>query len=65
MLLVVGMQPELHVVVDSITKWELQRCIQQWERHWALFINCKGKVQCIQMGQYQLVIKSSTAISLV
>jgi len=39
------MQLELHVVVeDSITKWELQRCIQQWERHWALFINWKGKV---------------------
>jgi len=50
------MQPELYVVVDSIAKWELQRCIQQWEWHWALFINCKGKV--LGMGQYQLVIKS-------
>jgi hypothetical protein len=30
------------VVLDSITKNELPRCIQQWERSLAQFIKLKG-----------------------
>lgn len=41
---VIGMQPELHVVVDTITQWELQRCMQQWEWHLVPCINSKGKL---------------------
>jgi hypothetical protein len=27
-------QPEKQAVLDSIMKWEFQRCLQQWERQW-------------------------------
>lgn len=32
---VVGMQPELHVVVDTITQWELQRCVHSGSGTWS------------------------------
>jgi hypothetical protein len=37
----VEIQAESQGMPDSITKWEFQRCLQQWERHWARCINSK------------------------
>jgi len=45
----VGVQTETQALRDSITKWELPRCLQQWERCWALCIISEGDSTNLQL----------------